>query len=154
MSVIDEFTELCRAEIALMSRLLALLEQEQSLLVHRLEHQLDALADEKSEVLDELAQQSALRGKLLAGQGVQDKDTLYIWLADKPAACEAWVQLEDVVGRAQGVNQLNAGFVSERLQEVEGALTALRAAAASTLGYDRDGNRPDVVTGRRLLGSA
>ncbi|WP_158253683.1 flagella synthesis protein FlgN [Chromobacterium alticapitis] len=150
----EEFAALCRAETDLATRLVALLEQEQQWLIQRQENKLEALADEKSAVLDQLAQQSALRGKLLVGLGVQDKDTLYIWLADKPEACQAWLALEDMVGRAQGINQLNGGFVSERLTEVEGALTSLRAAAVSTLGYDREGNRPDVVTGRRLLGSA
>ncbi|QEL54203.1 flagella synthesis protein FlgN [Chromobacterium paludis] len=154
MSVIEEFVSLCRAEAELASRLVVLLEQEQQVLIQRQENRLAALADDKSAVLDLLASQSALRGRLLAEQGVQDKDTLYIWLADKAEACSAWVELEDAIGRAQSINQLNESFVSERLNEVEGALNVLRNAAADTLGYGKDGNRPDVVTGRRLLGSA
>ncbi|MBW7566401.1 flagellar export chaperone FlgN [Chromobacterium subtsugae] len=154
MSVIDEFAQLCRDEADLVSRLVVLLEQEQALLIQGEEHKLEALADNKSAVLDELARQSSVRGRLMTTLGVQDRDTLYIWLADKPPACEAWTSLEDAVNRAQSINQLNGSFVSERLAMVEESLLVLRTAAASTLGYDRGGNQPEVVTGRRLLGSA
>ena len=154
MSVIDEFAQLCRDEADLVSRLVVLLEQEQALLIQGEEYKLEALADSKSAVLDELAQQSSCRGKLMGSLGVQDRDTLYIWLADKPRACEAWTALEDAVNRAQSINHLNGSFVNARLALVEKSLLVLRTAAAATLGYDRGGNKPEVVTGRRLLGSA
>ncbi|OHX13966.1 flagella synthesis protein FlgN [Chromobacterium sphagni] len=154
MSVIDEFVQLCRDEANSVSRLVVLLEQEQALLIQGEEHKLEELADSKSGVLDELAQQSAARGRLMSALGVLDRDTLYIWLADKPPACEAWTWLEDAVNRAQSINQLNGSFVSEKLAVIEESLLVLRTAAAATLGYDRGGNQPDVVSGRRLLGSA
>ncbi|MEO9384491.1 flagella synthesis protein FlgN [Chromobacterium phragmitis] len=154
MSAVEQFVGHCRDECELVARLVVLLEQEQGLLIQGESQQLEPLADSKSEVLDQLAAQSALRGALMKSLGVQDKDTLYIWLADKPSACEAWTRLEDAINRAQSVNQLNAAFVSERLALVEGSLDVLRSAAASTLGYGRDGQTPEPVTGRRLLGSA
>ncbi|WP_434630133.1 flagella synthesis protein FlgN [Chromobacterium sp. CV08] len=154
MSVIDEFVSFCRDEAELVSRLVALLEEEQKLLIHGEEHKLESLSDSKSQVLDELARQSAARGSLMGSLGVLDRDTLYIWLADKPSACEAWTDLEDAVNRAQSINQLNGSFVNEKLAKVEESLGVLRAAAAATLGYDRGGNQREAVTGRRLLGSA
>ncbi|UTH75059.1 flagella synthesis protein FlgN [Chromobacterium sp. IIBBL 290-4] len=154
MPVVEEFSSLCRAESELVSRLIALLEQEQQFLIQGDDLKLAPLADSKSEVLDLLAAQSAKRGELMRSFGVQDRDTLYIWLADKPAACEAWMQLEDQVSRAQSINLLNGQFVHQKLERVEESLTVLREAASATLGYGRDGERPELVTGRRFLGSA
>ncbi|MBX9298140.1 flagella synthesis protein FlgN [Chromobacterium piscinae] len=154
MSAVEQFVNCCRDEIKIVDRLVGLLEQEQALLIQGESQQLEGVADSKSEVLDLLAAQSSLRGRLMESLGVQDKDTLYIWLADKPEACVEWTRLEDAVNRAQSINQLNAVFVNERLALVEGSLDVLRSAAAATLGYGRDGQTPELVTGRRLLGSA
>ncbi|OQS30486.1 flagella synthesis protein FlgN [Chromobacterium violaceum] len=154
MSAVEQFVSYCRDEIEIVARLVDLLEQEQKLLIRGESLQLEPLADHKSEVLDQLAAQSAQRGRLMESLGVQDKDTLYIWLADKPSACKEWTRLEDAVNRAQSINQLNAAFVDERLAQVESSLDVLRTAAASTLGYGPDGQPPELVSGRRLLGSA
>jgi hypothetical protein len=42
--------------------------------------------------------------------GLSDSDTVYIWLADKPEERQAWLALEDLIHRAQGINQLNGSF--------------------------------------------
>lgn len=84
MSAVEQFVSYCRDEIEIVARLVDLLEQEQKLLIRGESLQLEPLADRKSEVLDQLAAQSAQRGRLMESLGVQDKDTLYIWLADKP----------------------------------------------------------------------
>ena len=55
MNVVEEFTQLCRAESDLVARLVALLEQEQKILIKGFDVQLDALAESKSGVLDLLA---------------------------------------------------------------------------------------------------
>ncbi|UGA39278.1 flagellar protein FlgN [Chromobacterium haemolyticum] len=86
MNVVEEFCQLCRAESDLVARLIALLEQEQKVLVQGFDVQLDALAEGKSAVLDQLAVSAAQRGELMRRIGVQDSETVYIWLADKPEA--------------------------------------------------------------------
>ncbi|NHR06170.1 flagellar protein FlgN [Chromobacterium haemolyticum] len=154
MNVVEEFCQLCRAESALVARLIALLEQEQKVLVQGFDVQLDALAESKSAVLDQLAVSAAQRGELMRQIGVQDSETVYIWLADKPEASLAWTGLEEAIQRAQSINQLNGSFIDQRLSLVEGALNTLRDAAASTVGYDKAGQLPELATGRRFLGSA
>ncbi|KMN35955.1 MULTISPECIES: flagella synthesis protein FlgN [Chromobacterium] len=154
MNVVEEFTQLCRAESDLVARLVALLEQEQKILIKGFDVQLDALAESKSGVLDLLAASAAQRGELMRQIGVQDSETVYIWLADKPEASLAWTGLEEAIQRAQSINQLNGNFIDQRLSLVEGALSTLREAAASTVGYDKAGQLPELATGRRFLGSA
>nr|WP_176426121.1 flagellar protein FlgN [Chromobacterium sp. ASV5] len=154
MTTVEEFTQLCRDESDLVSRLVALLEEERDLLLDNQDLRLESVAQSKSQVLDSLARQAALRGQLMRRIGIQDQDSVYIWLADKPEACAAWVQLEDGLGRAQSVNQLNGAVIDQRLAQVEESLNVLRTAASATLGYGRDGQQPDVAAGGRFLGSA
>ncbi|RMC91600.1 flagellar protein FlgN [Aquitalea palustris] len=148
------FAELCQAETAHVLRLVELLQQEQQVMIAGQVHLLEALADSKSKVLDELARQSQQRGQLMKTLGLSDSDTVYIWLADKPAERQAWLALEDQIHRAQGINQLNGSFIEQQLGQVEESLAVLRQAAAATLSYDRGGQQPQPVGGRRFLGSA
>ncbi|MBV8679322.1 MAG: flagellar protein FlgN [Aquitalea sp.] len=148
------FAALCRAETAQVVRLVELLQQEQQAMIAGQVHLLEPLADSKSRVLDELAQHSQRRAQLMKTLGLSDSDTVYVWLADKPDERQAWLELEDHIHRAQGINQLNGSFIEQQLGQVEEALAVLRQAAAATMSYDRGGQQAQPLGGRRFLGSA
>lgn len=148
------FADLCRAEATQVARLVELLQQEQQVMIAGQVHLLEDLADSKSKVLDELAMHSQNRARVMKALGLSDSDTVYIWLADKPEERQAWLALEDLIHRAQGINQLNGSFIEQQLGQVEESLAVLRQAAAATLSYDRGGQQPQPVGGRRFLGSA
>ncbi|HJV05803.1 MAG TPA: flagellar protein FlgN [Chromobacteriaceae bacterium] len=154
MNDVEQFVQLCHAESEQVGRLLAVLEDEQQLLIQGQVNRLESVADTKSQVLDDIARQAEHRTQLMQRLGLQDSDTVYIWLADKPEATEAWTRLEEILLRAQSVNQLNGRFIQERLGNVDEALTVLKEAAAATLGYGPDGTQPTINGGGRFLGSA
>lgn len=154
MTEVNDFVQLCQEEAEMVGRLVQVLEEEQQALIQGHVDLLEPLADAKSKVLDQLAVVAESRAVLMQEHGVQDSDTVYIWLADKPEASQAWTQLEEMLQRAQSINQLNGCFIEQRLNGVEQTLSFLRHTAASTLGYSRNGQQPVAVTGRRLLGSA
>ncbi|WP_028535831.1 flagella synthesis protein FlgN [Paludibacterium yongneupense] len=154
MSDIDTLEQACREETAGLSRLLALLQEEQTLLIAGRLDGLETLAQQKKGVLAELEPLGRLRAEWLQRAGVDNRPSLLLLLADHPAAAAAWLELESVLGQAQAVNRLNGGFIDDRLKNTELALTTLTTAAASTLAYGRDGSRPTVPVGGRHLGSA
>jgi hypothetical protein len=107
--------------------LVELLQQEQQVMIAGQVHLLEDLADSKSKVLDELAMHSQNRARLMKSLGLSDSDTVYIWLADKPEERQAWLALEDLIHRAQGINQLNGSF--HRAATGPGGRVAGRAAS-------------------------
>jgi len=148
------FVRLCRIETEQLDQLSALLQHEQQAILLRQDNILIALANEKSQLLDQLLQSAKQRGELMAGLGLTDSQQVYAWLADKPEEREAWLALEKSINFAQSLNQLNAGFVEQQLANVQEALDVLRQAASSTLSYDRGGQQPQGLGGSRFLGSA
>ncbi|MDF0605059.1 flagellar protein FlgN [Neisseriaceae bacterium TC5R-5] len=150
----EVFIELCRAEIDLVTRLVSLLLEEQKVLIQGLDERLTALSDEKNAVLSLLTRQSAKRGAFMQQLALQDKEAVYCWLADKPIASKVWTELEEALRHAQSINQLNSGFLEQRLSVVEKALDSLRTAATASLGYDKEGQQAEVQGGGRFLGSA
>ncbi|WP_293761164.1 flagellar protein FlgN [uncultured Aquitalea sp.] len=150
----QQFVLLCQQEADHVSLLVQVLQQEQQAMINGSTELLEPLADSKSRLLDELAGQSQQRGLLMKELGLSDSDTVYIWLADKPAARDAWVALEDGVHRAQSINELNGRYIADRLSHVEDALCVLRQAASATLSYGKDGVQPAGISGQRFLGSA
>jgi flagella synthesis protein FlgN len=154
MSDVETLEQACREEAAGLSRLLVLLQEEQTLLIAGRLDGLEALAQQKALVLEALAVSGRTRADCLRDAGIVDRAGLMARLADHPAAITAWLELETQLVQAQAVNRLNGGFIDDRLKNTELALTTLTSAAASTLAYGRDGSRPAVPVGGRHLGSA
>ena len=154
MTDIELFVELCRDEISLVSRLIAFLEQEQSALVGGEVLKLEPLADEKSRALEALSEKGRERQLLLKKLGITGVTAVRAWISDKPEACAAWVELEDTLQKALVLNQFNGRVINQGLQNAEQALNVLKTAAASTLGYGRDGSQAEIPIGGRHLGSA
>ena len=137
-----------------MSRLIAFLEQEQQALVRGEVLQLENLADDKSRALESLSEKGRERQQLTQRLGLFDQAAVRAWIADKPEACAAWMRLEDTLQKALVLNQFNGRFINQGLQNAQQALTVLKVAVASTLGYGRDGSQAAVPIGGRHLGSA
>lgn len=154
MADIKQFVVLCRDETEVVSRLIAFLEQERDALVGGRVLELEALADEKNRALELLAEKSAERTRWLVALGLGGLEPLRAWLADKPAACDAWVQLESALQKAMAINEFNGRQISQGLANSTSALTVLRAAAASSMAYGPDGSQGDLPIGGRHLGSA
>lgn len=154
MTDTTRFIQLCRDEGECLSRLLVLLEEEQGLLVRGETLALEPLTDEKVRVLSQLAEQGRLRLDLMQAHGLLDREALLQWLSGQEEACAVWVALEKDLARAHALNESNGRFITEKLARTEEALHVLRTAAASTLGYGRDGATPTVPVGGRHLGSA
>lgn len=154
MSDIELFVELCRDEVGLVSRLIAFLEQEKTALVNGEVMKLEPLADEKTRALEALSEKGAERQLLLKRLGLTGVTEVRSWIADKPAACDAWICLEDTLQKALVLNQFNGQVINNGLQNAEQALNVLKTAAGASLGYGRDGSQPSVPIGGRHLGSA
>jgi flagella synthesis protein FlgN len=154
MSDVEQFVELCRDETDLVSRLIAFLEQEQQALVRGDILQLEPLADEKGSALQALSERGRERQALLLQLGIASVAEVRVWVADKPEACDAWVKLEDTLQKALVLNQFNGSVIDTGLKNSQQALSVLKTAAASTLGYGRDGSQAAVPMGGRHLGSA
>jgi flagella synthesis protein FlgN len=52
------------------------------------------------------------------------------------------------------LNQFNGRYIDQGLQSSQKALSVLKAAAASSMGYGRDGSQGQISFGGRHFGSA
>ena len=154
MTEIELFVERCRDETEMVSRLIVLLEQEQGALVAGDIMQLEPLADSKTLVLEALAEKGKARQLLTRQLGLSGLTEVRAWVADKQEARQAWVMLEDTMQKAQVLNQFNGRYIDQGLETTQRALKALKAAAAATMGYGRDGSQAPLPVGGRHLGSA
>jgi len=154
MTETELFIERCREETETVSRLVALLEKEQGVLVTGDIMKLETLADEKLRVLDVLNEKGRARQALTDRLGLASVAEVRRWVADKPQACRAWVMLEDAMRKAQALNQFNGRCIDQGLDNTRNALRALRSAASSMMGYGRDGSQDELPVGGRHLGSA
>lgn len=154
MADLEQFVTLCRDETELVSRLIVFLEQERDALVTGKVLALEGIADEKNRALAQLSEQSARRTQWLLSIGLDGVEPVRHWLADKPQACDAWVGLETAIKKAMAINEFNGRQISAGLDNSTRALTVLRAAAASSMAYGRDGSQEDLPIGGRHLGSA
>ncbi|MBV8047309.1 MAG: flagellar protein FlgN, partial [Paludibacterium sp.] len=110
--------------------------------------------DEKGLALEALSQVSRVRQAWLAERGVSDRASAQRWLQDKPAACDAWFQLENAIQRAVTLNEFNGRHINHGLHRAREALGVLKAAASSMMAYGPDGAQAEVPIGGRHLGSA
>jgi flagella synthesis protein FlgN len=145
---------LCRDETELVSRLIAFLEQEQLALVNGEVLKLESLAQAKSQALELLSAKGQERQQMAQTMGLFCVTDVRAWAANKPEACDAWVLLEDTLQKALVLNQFNGRYINQGLKSTEKALAVLKSAAASSMGYGRDGSQGQLPVGGRHLGSA
>lgn len=152
--LVSRFTEACEGETRCVELLTEALERERNALINGIEAELAELTEIKTKLLAELQTLGKARAAIMHSLQISDQASLYAWLADKSEALAIWEKLSLALLRSQAVNRANAELLQTRINFVDQSLAVLKAAASSTLGYERDGKQPPGLTGGRHLGSA
>ncbi len=145
-------TRLLQEESALLGDFVALLKQEEALL---LDGQTDALlemADRKTALYRRLQFLSDERSRAFAGVRVTlDDASMRRALHGAPDALGDWDRVIDLAQQAAEQNESNGRLISERMQHNQQALTVLMAAAAQPgATYGPDGQSRPFISGRRF----
>ncbi|HMX15959.1 MAG TPA: flagellar protein FlgN [Rhodocyclaceae bacterium] len=147
--------ELIRQESDVLAGFVALLEEEQGLLIGGNADALPSLVERKNAQAAILARLAGDRGARLRAAGcTQDGEGMARWLAGDSAGRAAWEDLLPLAGRARELNELNGKLIADRLQRNQQALEALLPASRTQAAlYGPDGQTA-VPGGGRSLGSA
>lgn len=145
------------AETAALQRFIAVLEQEQKLLINGDADAVLPLLEKKTALVAELGSAGQQREAALQALGVEArKDAMEAWFASAPGELQKhWQQLLELAQTANRINSTNGQLINTRLQHNQQALSILMNAAGN-LGddtYGPDGHKT-TGTGSRPLGSA
>lgn len=116
------------------SALIALMQQEQALLVAADADGLAELTPRKNALLHELAALSATRHAALAAAGCEGSEAgMEPWLAvgGNPDARSQWGALLDLARQAKELNRVNGMLINKQLAHNQGVLNALRMPAGA-----------------------
>lgn len=134
-------------EAALLGEFIALLEQEERLLVDGQTDSLLALADQKTQVYRRLQFLHDERTRLVSRSRQPDLQTL---LAQAPAAASGWKKVLELAAEAQRHNGINGQLIAERMKHNQAALSVLLAAADQPQLYGPDGQSRPTSRGRPI----
>ncbi|AVY93252.1 MULTISPECIES: flagella synthesis protein FlgN [Microvirgula] len=151
---IQSLTELVVAETRQFEQMLELLDEEQRALIGGNIADIEKFASGKLELLEQIDHSARLRAEALRAFGIDSRTALYRWLSDRLELLSIWQHLELVSEKARAANDLNGKLISDRLLNVNQALSALMSSEGSTLSYGRDGGKQSIVGGGRNLGAA
>ena len=154
MTAAVPFAGWCQEEARALAGLRSVLVAESEALDAREPARIEALAAEKARLVEALSALAARRGAWMQEAGLDSREALTTWLADQPVERDAWGALEQSAAEVRDLNARNGQLIDARLALTNEALTLLREAAAATLGYTREGAKPDLPGGGRHLGSA
>jgi flagella synthesis protein FlgN len=146
------------AETAALQRFIAILEQEQKLLISGNADAVLPLLEAKTGLIAELGTAGQAREAAFRALGVElRKEALDAWFADAPAELQnPWQKLLGLAQTANQINSTNGQLINTRLQHNQQALAILMN-ASSDLGdhstYGPDGHQKHG-SGSRPLGSA
>jgi flagellar biosynthesis/type III secretory pathway chaperone len=148
------FLASCQSEMALLETLQLTLQQEQQAILRLDAFQIDTLAQQKMQQLQQL---QAVRGQRLALQqaaGVAEADSWSLWLQQAPATVQQeWQALELALMRLKALNDINADIADDRMRLAGEVIDTLRGAMQG--GYGRHGTLSSSgMPGSRRLGSA
>ena len=147
-------SELIEREIQLYEMLNEALAAEQAALVHQAIADLERLAVQKLNTLEQIDQCVKQRTDILRTLGCQERGVFMQWLSDKALLLKAWCQLETLCARAQSINRVNGQLIARHLADTQEALDILMASPQSTMAYKRDGGARSAIAGGRTLGQA
>ncbi|MES3025525.1 MAG: flagellar protein FlgN [Pseudomonadota bacterium] len=120
-------------ELRLMGQMLAMLQQEQAVLVKADTEALNALTPLKSALVAQLGQCAATRQRLLreAGFAAAD-DGMQAWIKAGPGAGSAgqWQQLLELTRQAKELNRVNGMLINKQFTYNQTILNAMRAPSA------------------------
>lgn len=143
-------------EFRALQSFVALLRREQSLLEEGSTESLAALAEEKLQAANELAEFSTSRDKKLVHSGLKSgRAGMDAWAASPAGAGyrEQWRHLLELTAEARALNETNGKLINLRMQHNQQALNILLAAADQAVTYGPDGQQRPGGSGRSL-GSA
>lgn len=137
-----------------LQQFIALLQQEEALLIAGKIDALTSLAEEKTRLYRTLQRVSDDRTVMFSRVGARvTNENIRLALGSLPAALTSWEEVVTLAGEAKERNRLNGQLILERLQNNQQALSTLLAAAEHPQIYGQDGqSRP--TAGSRHLGSA
>ena len=147
--------ELIRQESDALGAFVALLGDEQRLLIGGDADGLPMLVERKNVLAATLARLAGERAAQLRAAGYpEDGSGMVRWLAEDPAGRAAWERLLPLAARARELNELNGKLIADRLQRNQQALEALLPASRTQAAlYGPDG-QSSIPGGGRSLGSA
>lgn len=134
-------------EAALLGEFVALLEQEERLLVDGQTDSLLALADQKTQVYRRLQFLHDERTRIVSRSRQPDLQTL---LTQAPAAASGWSKVLELAAEAQRRNAINGQLIAERMKHNQAALSVLLAAADQPQLYGPDGQSRPTARGRPI----
>lgn len=137
-----------------MQKFVALLQQEEALLIAGKIDALTSLAEEKTSLYRALQRLSDDRTMMFARAGARvSNENIRLALGSLPEALATWDEVIALASEAKERNRVNGQLIIERLQNNQQALTTLLAAAEHPQIYGQDGqSRPTSAS--RHLGSA
>ena len=146
---------LVQDENVLLKDFVALLGQEQALLLDGDVDALMALAGQKTQLYRRLQFTADERTRLLAAARLKpDAEVMRRILEGNPAALAQWQDTLDLASEAHALNALNGRLITRRMQDNQQALAVLLAAAEQPAAtYGPDGQSRPHVSGRHF-GSA
>ena len=144
-------------DIALISRFVSLLQQEQDTLKHARIAELPALTAEKSVLVDQL---NALESERLLAIGVRQNEraplAMETWLKDNPGerlAAESWQKLLELARKAKSTHQINARLLDMHARQTSELLAALTRQVEKPALYGASGQTMPA-SGSRIIDSA
>jgi flagella synthesis protein FlgN len=135
-------------------RFIAVLENEQQILISGDADSLLPLAEQKSKLATQLSGLAEQRQQMLT-KTESTLTTMAAWLAtlSDPAPAAAWQTLLELAGQARELNTLNGKLIAERMRHNQQALAILLSAGGKAALYGPDG-QTRMTGGGRPLGSA
>lgn len=150
-------TAITEREIALISRFVDLLKEEQEALKRGDPSVLQDIGTEKADLANQL---NALESERRTALGFSDKqntrEAMTEWLAQHPnerSAAVNWEKLLDLAREAKQLHELNADLVAMHLRLTSDALTVLTRQSGQNTLYGSNG-QTSTISGSRIVDSA
>jgi flagella synthesis protein FlgN len=153
----SEIAAITEREIALISRFVALLKDEQETLKRADASALPEISAAKIDLVEQLNLLEAERRTALGIAGDEKtRAAMAVWLANKPndqTAAVNWEKLLNLAQEAKQLHELNAQLVGMHLQQTSEALVILTRQAEQHTLYGSNGQAAQV-SGSRIVDSA
>lgn len=148
-----EFISQMHAERTALRAFIRLLETEQQALLNEQSEQIQALADNKTQMVEELTKLVNARRNGMLARGIKiEPGSMETWLQTHTAInLPAWHEIRQLATHAQHMNRTNGELIQVKMRHNQQALTMLHYATHSASGlYGPDGQPSLPVSGRIL----
>lgn len=148
-----EFVSQMHAERTALHAFIRLLETEQQALLNEQTEQIQTLADNKTQMVQQLTKLVNARRNGMLSLGIKiEPGSMESWLQTHTALnVPAWHEIQQLATRAQQINRTNGELIQVKMRHNQQALTMLHNATHSATGlYGPDGQPSLPVSGRIL----